>query len=490
MAKPHPFFLLLCLYLFSLSTYALSAFNERIARSYAESIKLKTATGRALIQKEIQADDENAVAILVSNYPDFLTVCVQQNPAEYEHLLKAQEKRLQKLASLNEASPWVGYGLAEVRTHIAITKLIFGNRLAAAWDFRLAYLQYAANAKQYPGFLPNKKTLGIMQALIGSVPDSYRWFLNIMGMQGSVATGVTNLKAATSKQNPFFKEAIVLHAMLLQQLDQQKGFTTKAVINKLLEEEPDNLLYSFASAFVSKKLKHSNDALYTLQKRAESNYYLSFPYLHHMAAELYLCRGDIDNSIQENKIFLSKHRGEHYLKSAYFKLYLAYWLKNNLKQANVYLAQVKALGKSVVEEDTYAQRFINENQPLNRHLLLARLRSDGGYNREALNELNHFEITSATPQAFKEEYYYRKARIYHGLEEIELAKQYYEQALSIGQGSGLYFAPNSALQLGYIYQAENNTAKAKLYFRKALSFKGHAYKNSIDQKAKLALSAF
>ncbi|WP_242928069.1 tetratricopeptide repeat protein [Pontibacter vulgaris] len=489
MAKPHPFFLLLCICLFNLPTFALSSFNSNIARAYSESIKLKTATGRTLIQKELQSDSRNAVAILVANYPDFLTLCVQQNPHDYNELLKAQEKRLQQLSDLKEASPWVGYGIAEIRAQLAISKLIFGHRLAAAWDFRLAYLQYEANAKLYPGFLPNKKSLGLMQALIGSVPDSYKWFLNIMGMQGSLATGLANLRSATSKENPFYKEALVLHALLQQQLDQQQGYTTLAVIQKLAKDEPDNLLYTFVTAYVNKKLKKSNEALYSLQNRPTGSYYLAFPYLYHMAAELYLCRGNTERSVQENKIFLSKHKGQHYLKSAHFKLYLAFWLDNNFKQAEFHLAQVKALGKAVVEEDVYAERFADENLPLNRHLLLARLYSDGGYGREALKELNRLEITKATPQALQGEYFYRKARIYHDLNEVMLAKRFYNQTISTDLNSGLYFAPNAALQLGYIYQSENDPVKAKVYFRKAISYKGHAYKNSIDQKAKLALSA-
>ncbi len=49
-----------------------------------------------------------------------------------------------------------------------------------------------------------------------------------------------------------------------------------------------------------------------------------------------------------------------------------------------------------------------------------------------------------------------------------------------------YFAANSALLLGFIYQ---NTDKklAKIYFEKAISFEGHEYEESITQKAKLAL---
>jgi hypothetical protein len=50
-----------------------------------------------------------------------------------------------------------------------------------------------------------------------------------------------------------------------------------------------------------------------------------------------------------------------------------------------------------------------------------------------------------------------------------------------------YFAANSALQLGYIAEAQKDKVMAKKYFEQALNFKRHEYKNSIDSKARSAL---
>nr|HPI81275.1 hypothetical protein [Cyclobacteriaceae bacterium] len=50
-----------------------------------------------------------------------------------------------------------------------------------------------------------------------------------------------------------------------------------------------------------------------------------------------------------------------------------------------------------------------------------------------------------------------------------------------------YFAPNAALQLGYIARADHNLAEARRYFELALDYRDHPYKNSIDSKARSAL---
>ncbi|MHC2992620.1 hypothetical protein OB13_13860 [Pontibacter sp. HJ8] len=462
-------------------------FNTTVSRAYTETLRLKIANGRSLVKKELQLHPGNAVALLVENQQDFLTLCVQQDPTTYEHLLAAQEDRLRKITALTEQSPWVDYSMAEVRLHIALSKLLFDHKLAAAWELRRAYLQFVANAKKYPSFLPNKKTLGTLQVLIGSVPDTYKVFLNIIGMKGNIQTGMANLKTAATQENPFRQEAVVLLALLEHMQEQGKNKSAEATLTKLAKSEPDNLLFSFVAMHILKKNKHSEQALQVYQQRPAGPAYIAFPYLHHMAADLYLYKGSFANSIRENQLFLQQHKGEHYLKAAHFKLYLAHWLNKSVKQADHHYRLIEQTGRSVVEEDAYALRFTEAQTQPNRYLLLARLQSDGGYYREALTGLQQMQLTQSTPKAEKAEYYYRKARIYHGLEERPQAKRGYEQAISASENSTLYFAPSASLQLGYLYLEENDKKKATAYFRKAMTYKGHAYKNSIDAKAKLAL---
>jgi hypothetical protein len=55
-------------------------------------------------------------------------------------------------------------------------------------------------------------------------------------------------------------------------------------------------------------------------------------------------------------------------------------------------------------------------------------------------------------------------------------------------GEHWYFAPNACLQMGYLFVDERNESRAKEYFKKALTYKDHEYKNSIDSKAKTGLN--
>ena len=490
MAQPHPFFLLLLVLLFSQSSVqASSSFTPSLQRAYSELLKLKLETGRELIRKSGTDPEENATRLLIENYADFLTLCLQQDPANYDKLIDAQEERLDLLDEYNERSPWADYAKAEIRSQLAVNKLLFGNKLAAAWDLRKAYLQYEANAKRYPAFIPNKKGLGVLQILIGSVPENYKWFLDIIGMRGTVNSGLANLRTAATQENPFREEAILYHALVQLLLDEEKNQTALAQVNKLSKAQPDNLLFNFISVLMHKKTKQANAGLKIYQSRPTGAAYAAFPYMHHLAADLFLFRGDLENSIRENKMFLEINKGKHYQKAANFKLYLAYWLGDHRPQALWFYQRVQQVGTDVTEEDNYAEQFIARNEQPNKFLMVARLRSDGGFNKEALQVLDQMDVTASTPPAEKVEFLYRTARIYHGMEQIKQAKKFYESTIKAGEATGLYFAPNAALQLGYIYLDENDREQAKYYFRKALAYNGNAYKNSIQAKAKLGLAA-
>lgn len=485
MAKPHPFFLLPALWLLSHTLFASPTISPQHNGIYQHVLKLKVPQARALLQQQAQ---HKSTTLLLANYADFLELCVQQDQRKYEPLLAAQEARLEKLADLPK-EVWRDYTLAEVRLHTGMSKLLFGNRLSAAWDIRKAYLQYRHNEQQYPDFLANKKNLGVLQVLIGSVPDKYKWFLNIIGLKGSIKQGVANLKAASSTDNPFYQEARLLHAVILHLTEPEKQEQAVRQATALAKQEPDNLLFQFVAMHLLKKTQASEAALKVYLRRPQGSAYLTFPYLHHMAADLYLYRADYNESIRENRQFLKLHQGQHYLKSANYKLYLAYALSNHKPQAQWHFQQITEVGIEDTEEDRYAAKYAQKQEALVKPLMQARLHSDGGYFPEALLALQQLELTPATPAAVQAEYFYRKARIYHGTDSLQQALPLYKRAIELCQGTDLYFAPSAALQAGYIYQELHQPQKAKVYFKQAISYKNHEYKNSIDAKAKLALAA-
>jgi len=470
----------------SLPTHPSPADNQSLSatarRAYAELLKLRPMAARALLRSEPATAPG---ALLVQDCLDFAELLISQDAARYAPTVAAQDQRLDLLAQQTGALP--AYARAEIRLHQAAAQVTFEHEIQGAWSLRQAYLQMQAVVRRYPAYLPARKTLGMMQFFIGSLPENYRWFLRLLGLAGSVEVGLQNLTAAT-QPNDFQLEAQLLLSLMRETYFKQGEETTR-YISKLAAQQPDNLLLSYLVISQNKKLHRTAAALAAYRARPTGPNYLPLPYLHHMAADLLLYQGQYVASEQENQQFLREYRGQHYRKDAYFKLYLAAWLAGDQPAAEHYRRQIAASGRDVLEEDHYAQRFYDDQLPLNRLLTRARLQIDGGYYREALLTLNAFSTTGATSLHDRLEAPYRRARAWHLLGQLDSARLYYTRTITLAGNAPYYFAPQSALELGYLYQAEGQPTAARNYFNKALSYPRHEYKNGTDTKAKVALAA-
>lgn len=118
----------------------------------------------------------------------------------------------------------------------------------------------------------------------------------------------------------------------------------------------------------------------------------------------------------------------------------------------------------------------------------ARLAFDGGYYDKALELLSSYSENSFDQASNRAEFNYRKGRIFQKLNNLQNAIAYFERAIILSENQNWSFGASSALQLGYIYQSKNEKMKSKLNFEKAISYKKHEYKNSVDNKAKAALN--
>lgn len=455
-------------------------------RAYAELLKLKVGTCRQLLATE---PARAPGTLLVADCADFVELLVTQDASRYEATNAAQEARLAILAKV-PASALRDYALAEIRVHQALTQVVFRHEVRGAWNLHQAVGLVETVAKRYPTFVPARKTLGLCQFGIGSLPEGYHWFLRLLGLRGSVEDGLRNLTQAATQPNDFQVESQILLA-LIREAYYKRGPESLALAARLAREQSDNLLFSYLVISLNKRQHHGEVALAAYRARPAGSAYLPLAYLHHMAGDLLLYRGDYAASEIENQQFLREYRGEHYRKDAAFKLYLVAWLGGAPAATTArYREQINQAGPLTVEEDIYAQRFYHDAQPLNPVLTRARFQTDGGYYQQALLTLQQFKLTPTTPAREQLEAPYRRARVWQGLERTDSASADYRRTLRMSVALGAppyYFAPQAALQLGYIAQAAGQRAAAKAYFEQAITFPKHEYKNSTDQKAKLAL---
>ena len=456
-------------------------------RAYAEVLKLRLAPARELLRAELAGTPTAPAPLLVANCADFVELVVSQDANRYEALETAQQDRLAALDRA-PASALRDYARAEITLHLGLSQLLFRHLVTGGYHVRGGYHQMQAVVRRYPAFVPARKTLGVCEFAVGSLPAGYHWLLRLLGLSASVDAGLQHLAQAAAQPNDFQTESQIYQS-LIRESYYKKPDSALRLVKQLIAQQPDNLLFAYLMMSVSKRQHDGDAALAAYRARPTGAGYLPVPYLHHMAADLLLYKGDFAASERENLTFLRDSRGEHYRKDAAFKLYLAAWLGGQPAAAAArYREQINQPGPADVEEDSYAQHYYHEAQALNPILTRARLQADGGYNQQALATLRGFRATPATPWRDRIEEPYRRARAYQGLGRLDSAWFYFERTQTVaGPTAPYYFAPQAALQQGYLAQSVGNKVTARFYFEKALRYPWHEYKNSTDAKAKLAL---
>jgi len=456
-------------------------------RAYAEVLKLRLGPARELLRAELAGAPTAPAPLLVANCLDFADLLLSQDAARYEAIEKAQEARLAALDKA-PASALRDYARAEITLHLGLCQLLFRHLVMGGYHLRSGYRQMQDVVKHYPAFLPARKSLGVCQFAVGSLPEGYHWLLSLLGLTASSSEGLKNLALAAAQPHDFQTESQIYQS-LIRESYYKKPDEALRLVERLHTQQPDNLLFSYLLISLNKRQHQGEAALAAYRARPTGAGYAPVPYLRHMAADLLLYKGDYADSERENLAFLRDYKGVHYRKDAAFKLYLAAWLGGQPAAAVArYRAQINLPGPTDVEEDNYAQHYYHEAVALNPILTRARLQTDGGYNQQALTTLRGFRTTPATLWRDRIEEPYRRARAFQGLGRLDSAWFYFERTQTVaGPKAPYYFAPQAALQQGYLAQEAGKKAQARFYFEKALRYPWHEYKNSTDAKATLAL---
>lgn len=465
-------------------------FNNKCRIAYNTIFALKIADGRRVLEAEKKNGKENLIIPYLENYADFLEVYATDTRKSFESLYKNKEVRLTQLNAGDPSSPYYLYTQAEVNLQWAALSIKFGEYMNAIFEIRKAFKLLEENQKRYPDFKPNKKSLGVLYALIGSVPDKYKWGLNLLGMEGSVARGLGYLEELLNyaESNDFiFKDETVIYYSLLQfQLQNEKDKAWQTLL-RFGFPKPDNLLTVYACAHIGIYGTHNDEAVEILEKLKPNSAFISFPLLNYLAGlgKLHRLEPDADNYFKQ---FLVMNAGENHIKSSYQKIAWCYLLKDDSVNYVHFMQKAENMGSSMLEADKQAFREAELNKKPNVILLRARLLSDGNYLQRAATELSSITENQFKTIEEKTEYLYRLGRIFHAQSKEDSALIYYSKAIERGKLLPRYFAANSAYESGKIYESEKQTDKAKMFYELCLSFENHEYKNGLDQKAKAGLN--
>lgn len=464
-------------------------FDPGTKKLYREAFSLQLSQTDHIFEK----GSTNAAYAYIGNYADFLKAFISEQETDFIRLKERIDSRLASIDRVPDSNPWKKLARGEMLLEYAVMKFKWGEYLSSAYYFRKAFFVLEENRKQFPAFIPTLKALGFFHAAIGTVPENYKWISNLIGLRGTIGQGCKELQYAQMKvkNHPewdfLFDELVFLNAFAHGHFKKDYMIARTAFSDSVFGATDRGGLHVFIEANTLSLMGQYDEALEALRLfHADSNAY-PLLYLHYMRGHLLLNRLEPVAEKHFNK-FVSQFKGKSFIKSAWHKMAWIRLLKGDAKGYKECMNKVKATGTDFTDEDKQALKEALSGEVPDIRLLRSRLLFDGGLYERSLQELAGSGDSSFAKRRNKAEYTYRLGRIHDKLGKKNLAIQFYSITYDKWRAEPWYYAANSALMLGTVYEEWGDRDLARIWYRKTIALRNHEYQNSIDQKAEAGLS--
>jgi hypothetical protein len=464
--------------------------TPRTQKIYESITSLRIPEARVLMNQDKKANASNLIYPLLESYADFYQLFLNENKAEYSRMYPAFEQRIKLLEAGPKQSPYHLYSLALAHLHKSLIAIRFNKNLEAALDFRKAFLLFKENKKAYPNFSPNDVYLGLMTTVIGTIPKGYQWMASLLGMSGKITEGnALVLKYINSKDayaNQCRNEALFVYPYLIMNFEGNKKKTFDFIENTAYDFT-NNHLHAYMATNLYLNNQQSQKALQIASNLNPANTYLDLPFWQLEMGYAYLNELKLEAAKNALQQFINRFKGQFYVKDAFEKLSWIAYIQGDQAKANAYRSNVLSKGNDITDADKQALQNAKKGTWPHPVLLRARLLSDGGYQQQALAILAGKTSKDFDKDIDKTEFAYRLGRIYELAGQLDQAIPFYTSAIEKGSNQPEYFAARAALQIGLIYEQKGNPSQAITFFNTCLEMKNHAFKNSLDQKAKTGI---
>lgn len=439
---------------------------------------------------EFLANDDQVASVYLVHMVDYYTLLGNQSYEDFKRRLPNQQKHLQRMRSIPQASPLALYTQAEIHLHWAVLKLMHEEFVSGAKDLRTAWNLIQKNQQLFPNYKSNLKTLGFINAVLGTLPDQFHWMLKVVGMYGNYQQGFAQIESyiqscpVTPATKLEWQSAQFYHTLL--QFYFGNRYKSWESCEAFTNDYATNPLHCYLRGFIAARTGNNDEAILVLSKAPKGNEYGDFFELDYQLGLAKLNRLDEDAAIGFKK-FVTFYKGKLHKRDAYQKLAWISWLAGDTLHYKVYRKMANSYGAADDED-----RAVDKEQATgifpSAGILRMRLLFDGGYYKAAEDACKQINA-KALPSIYQRgEFAYRAGRLMQEYGKYAKALTYFSQAIEQTQSTNYEFAPMSCLQMGNVYIQLRYYDLAKLYFEQALTYKNYDAKGYVAQRVRMSMA--
>lgn len=436
-------------------------FNDNCRQAYTAIYNLKIVEARNIIENEKKQNPGNMIINYVEGTSLFVSSLISNDSKEFETNKPKIEHKINLLKSIKENNHFHYFCKAELYFQLAVLSAHYNNVYDAVKYAKLANSQYDKSLKNFPAFAPAKMGYGYLNVILGQVPDSYKWIIDLIGLNSDSNNGIKCLDAAYSystlkdtiwrKQNSFLISS-------LYNIYKRYGYSEDIYYNKYIAwmEGRNDPISTFIISSTLNKIGQTDKAIDVISKCRHQ--YINIGELNLILGKMKLQRLDKDAIIPLLNFVNNVESGSKKHKDAIQRMAWYYLINGNISQYNKLNKEVN--GASIT----------------NISLLKARLLLDGGYISRAKDTLMKINVKELSKED-QTEFYYRLGRIDEKENNITKALLNYNNSINIGISTR--YTASSALKAGNIYKnIKHDTKNAIKLYNMALKMK---FKDSYNE---------
>lgn len=467
------------------------AWTPLLEKAYREATSLRLHAARNTLRSAAIEDANNLLQYHVAGYVDFFEVYISEDETRYKEYTSRRQDYLKYIEKNgNPNSPWHRFLLADLRLQWALVRLKFEDYTSAFFDTNKAFKLLTENETLFPDFMPNKKNLGILHAMAGTIPEGYQWAVEwFTSFEGTVEQGTRELQEVVdyAAKNPFiYEEEVYIYYTYLRL---HLGNDTEGawqIVNTARLNPRENPLHCFVLANIAMRTGNGPRALEILNNCPSGPDFFPLYYLSYMRGLVRL--QNLDTGAEKDfEYFLTHFKGRHFIKDTYQKIAWCRLLRGDLLGYDRYMKQCLEKGHTVVGNDRSAYEEARRRIMPDPLLLKARLLFDGGYYQRAWELLQNRMPSDYISTHHQLELSYRKGRILQALGKYETAIEHFRHVIAIGREQPWYFACRAALEMGHVYEQLGDVRNARAAYQQCLSIQPEEHRTGLHQQAKAGL---